>query len=118
MIANVAGQSRASTIKMEKDSKAAKREVTKVAADSGSESESESDSDSSYDSEEEKRRREERRKRREERLAELAAKALREKEELVARMEGEKRSLERVLQEREREQAHQVLVYISYSLIP
>ncbi|KAF3339075.1 Golgin candidate 2 [Carex littledalei] len=107
MVTNVRGQSRAGTVKREKDSKGEKREDTKKAAESGSESENESDSDSSYDSEEEKRKREERRRRKEEKLAQLAAKAIREKEELVARMEGEKRSLERVLQEREREQAQQ-----------
>lgn len=115
-IPNLAVQSRAGTVKREKNSKGEKREDTKKVADSGSESESESDSDSSYDSEEEKRRREERRKRREEKLAELAAKAIRQKEELVARMEGEKRSLERVLQEREREQAQQVLFFLSDSV--
>jgi hypothetical protein len=115
-IANVTGQSQADTVKRVKDSKAEKREDTKVAIDSGSETENESDSDSSYDSDEERKRREERQKRREQRLAELAAKAIREKEELVGRMEGEKRSLERVLQEREREQAQQVLFYLLDSL--
>lgn len=116
MVPNVRGQSRAGTVKREKYIKGEKREDTKKAVDSGTESESESDSDSSYDSEEEKRKIEERRKRREEKLAQLAAKAIREKEELVARMEGEKRSLERVLQEREREQDQQVLLFLSDSV--
>lgn len=108
-MAHGASQSRTSIARRERPNKGEKREEPKVAADSGSGSESESDSDSSYDSEEERRRREERRKRREERLAAVAAKALREKEELVARLEGEKHSLERVLREREKEQAQQVL---------
>ncbi|XP_020082839.1 golgin candidate 2 isoform X2 [Ananas comosus] len=78
---------------------------------SGSESDSGSDSGSTTDSEEERQRREERRRRREqlmaERMAAVAAEAIKEREETVARLEGEKHSLEKMLEEREKEQAQE-----------
>lgn len=67
------------------------------------------ESSSGSDSEEETRRAEERRKRREHILAEKAARAaadaIKEKENIVARLEGEKQSLEKIIEERERQQA-------------
>ncbi|XP_076929859.1 golgin candidate 2-like [Bidens hawaiensis] len=68
----------------------------------------ESESDSSSDSE---REREERRKRREKLLAEKAAakaiEAIKDRENLVARLEGEKQSLEKIIDERAKQQAHE-----------
>ncbi|KAM7475313.1 hypothetical protein LguiB_022556 [Lonicera macranthoides] len=73
-------------------------------------SNSDSDSTSSSDSEVE-RRREERRRRREQILAEKAAakaiEAIKERENLVARLEGEKQSLEKILEERAKQQAQE-----------
>ncbi|XP_058108182.1 golgin candidate 2 isoform X2 [Magnolia sinica] len=77
---------------------------------SGSDERSDSDTDSSLtsDSEDEK---EERRKRQEQILAEeVAAKAIeaiKERENMVARLEGEKQSLEKMLDEREKQQAQE-----------
>ncbi|PKU86268.1 golgin candidate 2 [Dendrobium catenatum] len=80
---------------------------TRRSSESGRDSDTESSSGS--DSEEETRRAEERRKRREHILAEKAARAatdaIKEKEDIVARLEGEKESLEKILEERERQQA-------------
>ncbi|KAG9458001.1 hypothetical protein H6P81_002509 [Aristolochia fimbriata] len=74
-------------------------------------SDSESGSGSSSDSENEKERREKRRKRREQILAEeraaKAAEAIRERENIVARLEGEKQSLEKILDERAKQQAQE-----------
>ncbi|KAG8066488.1 hypothetical protein GUJ93_ZPchr0004g39852 [Zizania palustris] len=75
---------------------------------SGSGSDEDSDgsgSDDSEDSEEERRREEERIRRRAERLAAMAARAIGEREEAVAKLEGEKAGLEKMLAEREKEQA-------------
>ncbi|KAI3802314.1 hypothetical protein L1987_30444 [Smallanthus sonchifolius] len=70
----------------------------------------ETDSDSTSDSESE-REREERRKRREQLLAEKAAakaiEAIKDRENLVARLEGEKQSLEKIIDERAKQQAHE-----------
>ncbi|XP_062184820.1 golgin candidate 2-like isoform X2 [Phragmites australis] len=80
------------------------------ASESGSGSDEDSDgsgSDDSEDSEEERRREEERRQRRVERLAAIAARAIAEREEAVARLEGEKAGLEKLLAEREKEQAQE-----------
>ncbi|XP_062226961.1 golgin candidate 2-like [Phragmites australis] len=75
---------------------------------SGSDEDSDgSGSDDSEDSEEERRREEERRQRRAERLAVMAARAIAEREEAVARLEGEKAGLEKLLAEREKEQAQE-----------
>lgn len=75
-------------------------------------SESDTDSGSSYDSESEHER-EERRKKRERVLAEKAAaiaiNAIREKENMVAKLEGEKQSLEKILEERAYQQAQEVM---------
>ncbi|CAN6241180.1 unnamed protein product [Urochloa humidicola] len=79
-------------------------------SESGSGSDEESDesgSDDSEDSEEERRREEERKRRRAERLAAMAARAIAEREEAVARLEGEKAGLEKLLAEREKEQAQE-----------
>ncbi|CAM8915465.1 unnamed protein product [Rhodiola kirilowii] len=73
-------------------------------------SDSDMDSSSSSDSESE-REREERRRRKQKILAEkaaaVAAKALEERENLVARLEGEKQSLEKILEERGKQQAQE-----------
>ncbi|CAN6804244.1 unnamed protein product [Brassica oleracea] len=77
---------------------------------SSDESESDYESDSSTDSERE-RQREERRRRREKVFAEkVAAKAvavIKERENMVARLEGEKESLEKVVEERAKQQAQE-----------
>jgi len=74
-------------------------------------SDSDTDSGSTYDSESEHER-EERRKRRERILAEKAAakaiNAIKERENMVAKLEGEKESLEKILEERAKEQAQEV----------
>ncbi|KAI3515781.1 hypothetical protein L1887_14685 [Cichorium endivia] len=71
---------------------------------------SDSDSDSSSDSESEGER-EERRRRREQLLAEKAAakaiEAIKDRENLVARLEGEKQSLEKAIDERAKQQAQE-----------
>uniref|UniRef100_A0A7N0V9A8 Golgin candidate 2 n=1 Tax=Kalanchoe fedtschenkoi TaxID=63787 RepID=A0A7N0V9A8_KALFE len=73
-------------------------------------SDSDIDSSSSSDSESE-REREERRRRKQKILAEkaaaVAAEALKERENLVARLEGEKQSLEKILEERAKQQAQE-----------
>ncbi|KAL3640730.1 hypothetical protein CASFOL_015698 [Castilleja foliolosa] len=73
-------------------------------------SNSETDSSGSSDSESE-REREERRKRRQQILAERAAakavEAIKEHENLVARLEGEKQSLEKILEERAKQQVQE-----------
>ncbi|KAL6545530.1 hypothetical protein OROGR_009404 [Orobanche gracilis] len=77
---------------------------------SDKESNSETDTSSSLDSESE-REREEMRKRRQEILAERAAlkavQAIIEREDLVARLEGEKQSLEKILEERAKQQVQE-----------
>ncbi|KAI0495345.1 hypothetical protein KFK09_025495 [Dendrobium nobile] len=82
---------------------------TKHSLESVRDSDSDTESSSGSDSEEETRRAEERRKRREHILAAKAARAatdaINEKEDIVARLEGEKESLEKILEERERQQA-------------
>lgn len=74
-------------------------------------SDSDTDSGSTSDSGSE-REREERRKRRERILAEKAAvkaiNAIKERENMVAKLEGEKESLEKILEERAKEQAQEV----------
>ncbi|KAM1737771.1 hypothetical protein ACFX12_015949 [Malus domestica] len=73
-------------------------------------SESDTDSGSSSDSESE-REKEERRKKREKILAEKAAakavEAIKERENMVARLEGEKQSLEKILEEQVKQQAQE-----------
>ncbi|NP_001145289.1 Golgin candidate 2-like [Zea mays] len=79
-----------------------------VASESGSDEDSDgSGSEDSEDSEEERRREEERTRRRAERLAAMAARAIAEREDAVARLEGEKAGLEKLLAEREKEQAQE-----------
>ncbi|KAK6127622.1 hypothetical protein DH2020_038639 [Rehmannia glutinosa] len=85
--------------------------VKKVSSSpSDRESNSETDSTLSSDSESE-REREERRKRRQQILAERAAakaiEAIKERENLVARLEGEKQSLEKILEERAKQQVQE-----------
>ncbi|KAL3818620.1 hypothetical protein ACJIZ3_004525 [Penstemon smallii] len=74
------------------------------------ESNSETDTTSSSDSESE-REREERRKRRQQILAEKAGakavEAIKERENLVARLEGEKQSLEKILEEQAKQQVQE-----------
>ena len=76
-------------------------------------SDSDTDSGSTSDSESEHER-EERRKRRERILAEkVAAKAInaiKERENIVAKLEGEKESLEKILEERAKQQAQEVTI--------
>lgn len=78
---------------------------------SNAESDSETDSTSSSDSESE-REREERRRRRQQILAEKAAakamEAIKERENKVAKLEGEKQSLEKILEERAKQQVQEV----------
>ncbi|KAK1302762.1 Golgin candidate 2 [Acorus calamus] len=70
-----------------------------------------SDSGSSSDSENERREREERRKRRErllaERVAARAAEAIKRRENVVAKLEGEKQSLEKIVEERVKQQVQE-----------
>ncbi|CAH9106870.1 unnamed protein product [Cuscuta europaea] len=77
---------------------------------SGGESESETDSASSSGSESE-REREEMRKRRQqiltEKAAAKAAEAIRDREDMIAKLEGEKQSLEKILQVRAKQQAQE-----------
>ncbi|MCL7050022.1 hypothetical protein MKW94_029956 [Papaver nudicaule] len=83
--------------------------------ESSSESEgqtgSDSDSSSSSESENERKRREEKERRREQIRAEKAAakavEAIKERENVVARLEGEKQSLEKILEERAKQQAQE-----------
>ncbi|XP_016469944.1 golgin candidate 2 isoform X1 [Nicotiana tabacum] len=79
---------------------------------SNGESDSETDSTSSSDSESE-REREERRRRRQQILAEKAAakamEAIKERENMVAKLEGEKQSLEKILEERAKQQVEETV---------
>ncbi|CAA6664312.1 unnamed protein product [Spirodela intermedia] len=85
--------------------------LSRITPKSSGSSESDSDSASSSDSEYESERKMERRKRKERVLAEkaaaLAAEAIKERENLVARLEGEKQSLEKVVEERQKQQAQE-----------
>lgn len=80
-------------------------------SDGSSDSDIESGSSSDSESEHE---REERRKKRERILAERAAakaiNAIKEKENMVAKLEGEKQSLEKILEERAKQQAQEVIL--------
>ncbi|CAH2037038.1 unnamed protein product [Thlaspi arvense] len=77
---------------------------------SSDESESDYESDSSTDSERE-RQRDERRRRREklfaEKVATKAVAVIKERENMVARLEGEKQSLEKIVEERAKQQAQE-----------
>lgn len=88
-----------------------KRSSSSMSDEDSSESGSGSGSGSSSGSESE-REREERRKRKEKILAEKAAaravEAIKERENMVARLEGEKESLEKILDERAKQQAKEV----------
>lgn len=83
---------------------------------SSDESESDYESDSSTDSERE-RQREERRRRREkifaEKVATKAVAVIKERENMVARLEGEKQSLEKIVEERAKQQAQEVAKFPS-----
>lgn len=82
-----------------------------MASDGSSDSDMESGSTSDSESEHE---REERRKKRERILAEKAAakaiNAIKEKENMVAKLEGEKQSLEKIIEERAKQQAQEVML--------
>ncbi|GMI96369.1 golgin candidate 2 [Hibiscus trionum] len=97
------GSSRSSTFD---DVKRASQPTSGASSDSDSDSGSGSTSDS-----ESEREREERRKRRERILAERAAAkavdAIKERENKVAKLEGEKQSLEKILEERAKQQAQE-----------
>ncbi|KAK8685209.1 hypothetical protein V6N13_041215 [Hibiscus sabdariffa] len=84
------------------------KRASQPTSDAGSDSDSDSDSTSDSESE---REREERRKRRERILAERAAakavEAIKERENMVAKLEGEKQSLEKILEERAKQQAQE-----------
>nr|XP_043613607.1 golgin candidate 2 [Erigeron canadensis] len=75
------------------------------------ETESDSDSETTSDSETDEIEREERMKKREQLLAQKAAakaiEAIKDRENLVARLEGEKQSLEKIIDERAKQQAHE-----------
>jgi hypothetical protein len=89
-----------------------------VAFESGSDEDSDgSGSEDSEDSEEERQREEERTRRRAERLAAMAARAIAEREDVVARLEGDKAGLEKLLAEREKEQAQEVRLLHGYFLL-
>ncbi|XVE63977.1 hypothetical protein DITRI_Ditri07aG0064100 [Diplodiscus trichospermus] len=85
-------------------------DVKRASEPSDGSSDSDSDSDSTSDSESEHER-EERRRRKERILAEQAAakavEAIKERENMVARLEGEKQSLEKILEERAKQQAQE-----------
>ncbi|XP_042488183.1 golgin candidate 2 [Macadamia integrifolia] len=78
---------------------------------SDEESDSDTDSASTSESENERQRRAEKARQRERVMAERAAakaiEAIKERENIVARLEGEKQSLEKVLEERARQQAQE-----------
>lgn len=78
-----------------------------------SEGESNSETETSSSDSESEREREERRKRKQQILAEKAAakaiEAIKDRENLVARLEGEKQSLEKFLEERAKQQVQEVL---------
>ncbi|XP_038972022.1 golgin candidate 2 isoform X2 [Phoenix dactylifera] len=80
---------------------------------SSDESESGSNSSSTSDSENVSERRAERRRRRQQILADkmkaIAAEAIKERENIVATLEGEKQSLQKILVEREKKQAQEAL---------
>uniref|UniRef100_A0ACD5V2T8 Uncharacterized protein n=1 Tax=Avena sativa TaxID=4498 RepID=A0ACD5V2T8_AVESA len=99
------GPAGAVEVKAEEDRR--DREEEEKGAPSESGSDDDSDGSGSQDSEEERRREEERSRRRAERLAAMAARAIAEREEAVARLEGEKNSLEKLLAMREKEQAQE-----------
>lgn len=111
---NSLGQLR-SAVRRKQESKASSHssisdDLKKGSLISDEECDSDSDSGSSSDSERE-REREERRRRREKILAEkVAAKAvetIKEQENMVARLEGEKQSLEKILEEQAKQQAQE-----------
>ncbi|XVF09484.1 hypothetical protein REPUB_Repub07fG0097000 [Reevesia pubescens] len=91
-------------------SKSSVSDDTKKEPTSDESLDSDSDSDSTSDSESEHER-EERRRRKERILAEQAAakavKAIKERENMVARLEGEKESLEKILEEQAKQQAQE-----------
>lgn len=93
------------------DSRSSVSDDLKRGSSSTSHGSSDSDSGSTSDSESE-REREEKKRRREKILAEKAAaravEAIKERENVVARLEGEKQSLEKILEERAKEQAQEV----------
>ncbi|XP_007036786.2 PREDICTED: golgin candidate 2 [Theobroma cacao] len=84
------------------------KRVSQSTSDGSSDSDSDSGSTSDSESEHE---REERRRRKERILAEKAAakavEAIKERENMVARLEGEKQSLEKILEERAKQQAQE-----------
>lgn len=87
--------------------------TTPSGSDVGLESETTSGSTSDSDSEDERQRTEERRRRKEKILAEkVAAKAveaIRERENMIARLEGEKLTLEKIIEGRAKQQAEEVI---------
>ncbi|WRX19022.1 hypothetical protein QQP08_011509 [Theobroma cacao] len=88
------------------------KRVSQSTSDGSSDSDSDSGSTSDSESEHE---REERRRRKERILAEKAAakavEAIKERENMVARLEGEKQSLEKILEERAKQQAQEVTLH-------
>lgn len=91
-------------------------ELPRSSLSSDGQSDSESDSGSTSDSENENEKRIERRKRREQIRAEKAAakavEAIKERENIVARLEGEKQTLEKILDERAKQQAQEVMISV------
>ncbi|KAJ8536069.1 hypothetical protein K7X08_034470 [Anisodus acutangulus] len=84
----------------------------KMSSSSPSNAESDAETDSTYSSDSEsEREREERRRRRQQILAEKAAakamEAIKERENKVAKLEGEKQSLEKILEERAKQQVQE-----------
>lgn len=96
------------------------KRVSSSVSDGSAGSDSESDSGSTSDSELE-REREEGRRRKEKNMAEKAAaralEVLKEMENMIARLEGEKQSLEKILEEQAKQQAQEVNLSVSAALI-
>lgn len=89
-------------------------ELKRTSSASDEMSDSDSDSASSSDSESERIREERSRRRKqilEEKQAAKAVAAIKERENMVARLEGEKQSLEKILEERAKQQAQEVIPY-------
>lgn len=111
----VSGKHKSDEVSRSSISDDVRKEWTGSSTSDGS-SGSDSDSGSASDFEIE-REREERRKKREKFLAEKAAakamEAIKEQEDLVARLEGEKQSLEKILEDRARKQAEEVNCVVS-----
>lgn len=111
------GMSGSNNSTMSSRTSSAMKKVSSLTSDRESNSETDGTSSSGSESE---REREERRKRRQQILAEKAARkaveAIKERENLVARLEGEKQSLEKILEERAKQQVQEVFMMSTVKL--